>query len=64
MNYKKRINFREIAERVDTLIDMANDKSLIGDCRTDDLLNFVDKEMEAVTKALELLPDIDVHKDM
>ena len=64
MNYKKRINFREIAERVDTLIGMANDKSLIGDCRTDDLLNFVDKEMEAVTIALELLPDIDVHKDM
>jgi hypothetical protein len=64
MSNKKRINFQEIAERVDDLIDMVDNKSMIDDYRTTDLLNLVEKEFEAVTKALDPLPDIDLYKDM
>ena len=64
MNSKKRINFQEIAEKVDTLIDLVDDKSMIDDYRTTDLLNLVETEFEAVTKALDPLPDIDLYKDM
>lgn len=63
MNNKKRINFQEIAEQVDTLIDLVDDKSMIDDYRTTDLLNLVETEFEAVTKALDSLPDIDLNKD-
>jgi len=64
MSNKKRINFQEIAEKVDSIVDMADDKSLIDDYRTTDLLNLVEKDFEAVTKALTPLPDIDLYKDM
>ena len=64
MNNKKRINFQEIAEQVDTLIDLVDDKKMIDDYRTTDLLNLVEKEFETVTKALTALPDIDLYKDM
>jgi len=64
MSNKKRINFEEIAERVDDLIDMVDNKSMIDDYRTTDLLNLVETEFEAVTKALDPLPDIDLYKDM
>ena len=64
MSNKKRINFQEIAERVEDLIDMVDNKSMIDDYRTTDLLNLVETEFEAVTKALDPLPDIDLYKDM
>jgi hypothetical protein len=64
MSNKKRINFQEIAERVDDLIDMVDNKSMIDDYRTTDLLNLVETEFEAVTKALDPLPDIDLYTDI
>jgi hypothetical protein len=64
MSNKKRINFQEIAERVDDLIDMVDNKSMIDDYRTTDLLNLVETEFEAVTKALDPLQDIDLYTDM
>ncbi len=48
MSNKKRINFQEIAEKVDSIIDMADDKSLIDDYRTTDLLNLVEKEFTQI----------------
>ena len=62
MSKKKRINFQEIAERVDNLIDLADDTSLINDYRTTDVLIMVEKEFEDISTTLNALPDIDLHK--
>ena len=60
MNQKNRINFQEIAEKVDSIIDMADDKSLIDDYRTTDVLIMVEKEFEEISTTLNALPDIDL----
>ncbi len=60
MNQKNRINFQEIAEKVDSIIDMADDKSLIDDYRTTDVLIMIDKEFEEISTTLNALPDIDL----
>ena len=63
MNSKNRMSFKEIVEKVDTLIDMADDKSLIDSYRTTDLLEMVEEEFERITIALISLPDIEIRKD-
>jgi len=60
MSKKKRFNFQEIAERVDNLIDLADDTSLINDYRTTDVLKMIDKEFEEISTTLSALPDIDL----
>ena len=60
MSKKNRFNFQEIAERVDNLIDLADDTSLIDDYRTTDVLQMVDKEFEKISTTLSALPDIDL----
>ncbi|MCB0496939.1 MAG: hypothetical protein KDC79_12445 [Cyclobacteriaceae bacterium] len=62
MSDKKRFNFQEIAERVDTLIDLAEDTSLIDNYRTIDVLKMVEKEFEEISTTLIDLSDIDLCK--
>jgi len=62
MSGKKRINFLEIAERVDTLIDLADDISVIDNYRTIDVLKMVEKEFEEISITLDDLSDIDLCK--
>ncbi len=64
MKSKSKINFQEIAEKIDTIIDLANDKSMIDDYPTTDLLKMVEDDFEIITATLASLPDIDVHKNM
>jgi len=64
MNRKKRINFQEIADKVDTLIDIIDDKKMIDDYPTTDLLKMVEEDFEKITATLASLPDIDIHEDM
>lgn len=64
MSNTKRINFNEIAERIDNLIDLVDEKSMIDDYRTTELLDLVDSEFKAVTKTLDSLPEIDLYKDI
>jgi hypothetical protein len=63
MSNNKRTKFREITVKIDALIDMADDKSLIDDYRTTDLLKLVEKGFDDVAMEIDLLPDIDLHKD-
>lgn len=63
MNDEKRLNFQEIAERVDTLIDLADDTTVIDDYRTIDVLKMIEKEFENISKGLVDLSDIDTQKD-
>jgi len=63
MKNKNKINFREISEKVDTLIDLADDKSMIDSYRTTDFLKMVEEDFDKITATLSSLPDIDVHKD-
>ena len=60
MSKNKRINFQEIAERVDTLIDMADDKKMVDEYPTEALLKMVEVDYEDITSTLSSLPDIDV----
>jgi hypothetical protein len=63
MSKNKRFNFQEIAERVDYLIELADDTSLINENRTTDLLQMIEKEFEDISTTLNALPDIDLRAD-
>lgn len=61
MSNKIRLNFQDIAEQVDNLIDLVNDKKMIDDYPTTDLLSLVEEEFDSITLTLASLPDIDIH---
>ena len=64
MSNNKKINFQEISEKIDTLIDIVTDESLVESYPTLDLKKLVNDGFEEVTTTLTSLPDIDVHTDM
>lgn len=64
MNHKNKINFQEIAEQIDTLIELVDNKKMVNDYPTTALLNLVETEFDVVTKALDPLRDMKPYKDM
>lgn len=61
MPNNRKINLQEIADKVDTLIELIDDRKMIDSYPTQDLLKMVEEDFDWITSVLAFLPDIDIH---